>query len=332
VGYELYRQYRRDELQGRPGEVFVVGRPSTFIAKRELVTFPDRSSCSWPDCDPRLVEESGSFDLFVEREGGYQYLGAVLLVVFGRDRLGSRPSARLHLLSPLSRERWLELQQPLPAWQPPWPEEAIAALTAQSTSADRIAAVETFVERWFGPVRDGAVSPAMPAPLAALHRLARAHPHMIAQNSLVAPELVDGRTAFYVENQGVCSWKHDATGDDPAVWFRMNEPGERWQREPELLSGFVVQLVLFEAIWTAAFGGSAAWLEIDEARRLRERFTPLPLGTWCWGPTSFHARDGALLVMTANDDAFSAFVAARHPAALDHIADLVDDAWEHVAF
>jgi hypothetical protein len=319
---ELLRYYRRDEL---PADAFSIGPRTVFVARRGVVRFPDRTTCAWDNSDPRVVE-TGPIDLFVERDGGYQYFGEAALVMF------RRPNAQLHLRTALSRELWRELQEPLPARQPPWPEAAIAALTAQSTSADRIAALETFVERWFGPGKDGAALSALPAPLAALQRLVRAHPHMIAQNTLASSGQVDGRNVFYVENQGVCSWAYDAAGDDPAVWFRMNDHRATWQREHEPLSGFVIQLVPAEAIWTAPFGGSAAWLEADAAHRLRERFTPLPLGTWCWGPTTFHARDGALLLLMANDDAFSAFVVARHPAALDRIADLVDDAWEHVAF
>lgn len=283
-----------------------------------------------------MAEVRGTIDLFFERDGTYQYLGEAMVAVYGRAHAGGPQEARLHLRSQLSRERWLELQEPLPPQHQRCPESAIAALTDNSTSADRIAALQVFVNRWFGTGRDDEPLPPMPTSLAALHRLVRANPKIMVQNALVASDRlkeVDGRTTFYVENQHVCEWAFDADADDPAVWFRINDHRARWEREPEMLSGFVIQLVLFEATMCAPFGGCASWLDLAASDRLRSCFQPLPFGQWCWGPTSFHARDGALLVMMANgDDGFTAMVAAQHPDALTCITDLVDDQWDTVAF
>lgn len=318
----------------------IIGERATFIVRRGQVRFTDRSTCFWPNCSPKIAkvaEVRGRIDLFFERDGTYLYLGEAMFVVHGRKHAGGNQEASLHLRSQLSRERWLELQEPLPPHHQRCPESAIAALTEDSTSADRIAALQVFVDRWFGSGQDDEPLPPMPTPLAALHRLVRANPKIMVQNALVPPDRlrdVDGRTMFYIENQHVYEWAFDADADDPAVWFRMNDHRAHWEREPETLSGFVIQLVLFEAITCApAFGGSATCLDLAASDRLRDRFRPLPLGLWCWGPTSFHARDGALLAMMANgDDEFTAMVAAQHPDALTFITDLVDEQWESVAF
>ena len=75
----------------------------------------------------------------------------------------------------------------------PSPESAIAELTGRSTTAERIAALHFFVERWFGDGHETGSLPVMPTPLAALHRLVRANPKIMAQNSLVpsTPDYVD---------------------------------------------------------------------------------------------------------------------------------------------
>lgn len=288
----------------------------------------------------RLLAGAADFrapiDIFFERDDGYQYLGEATLAVFG-THAGAPAHASLHLRAELSREHWLELQDPVPPHGAPYPESGIAALTSTSSTADRIEALRLFVERWFGTGPDASPLPQMPTPLAALHRLTRANPKMIGHNALVPPhelERRDGRTVFYVENQHVCEWAFDDEGEDPAVWYRENDHRARWEREPEPLSAFVIQLVLLEAsLGGRAFGGAAGCLDLPASDRLRNRFRPLPFGLWCWGPTSFHARDGALLVMMENGDhASTAMVAAQHPEALSCIADLVDDQWETVAF
>jgi hypothetical protein len=338
--FERYRFYERHQLPLHSDELELVGERALLVVRRDRVRFTDWSTCVWPSCSPRVVERHGPIDVFIEREGKYQYLGEASVAQYGRQRGASAPDARLHFRAQLSREQWLELQPPLPPLPSSPAEREIMALQASSTARHRISALRTFADSWFG-ARESSTStppPLIPAPLAELYRLVAANPSMIVQNRLVPADQVAAggdKCVFYVENQGVCVWAYDARGDDPAVWFRTNDDRAAWQREREPLSGFVIQLVLFETIIAGptGYGGSAAWLDQQQSDRLRDRFAPLPLGPWCWGPSSFHARDSALLFLMANgDDAYTAMVAAPHPHALSFIVDLIDDSWESVAF
>jgi hypothetical protein len=332
VTYQLYSIYQRHDLPPHADAM--------FLAQRGEVRFPDREHCHWATCTPnagRVFQTNATIDVFLERDGSYQYLGEAGVASYGRSRWDAQKQARLHLHSTLPRDRWLALIEPLPPRDQEPPESAIAALTDRSSTLDRIAAMRRFVERWSGTDEDAAALPAMPSPLAALHRLTRANPRIVCQNQLVAPDRlidVEGRTVFYVENQGVCAWAFEtASGDDPPVWFHINDHRESWQREREPLSGFLIQLAIFESIWISSFGAAAGSLPIESADQLRARFDPLPLAPWSWGPTTFYARDGALLTLMENgDDAFTVQVAALHPDALTFIDDLVDDQWDVVSF
>ena len=333
--YELYCYYERGDLPAHEGSFVVVGQRGTVLVPRGQVGFPDRATCSWPSCSAGVASTRMPIDLFLERNSTYQYLGEATLAAYGRPQWDAPPEATFNLISPLPRERWLELQEPLPQ-RTEASERAIAALTDRSTTAERASALEMFVERWFGSRPDTGATQVMPSPLTALHRLARANPKIISQNALVLPgsfNSADGRSVFYIENQHVCDWAFGSDGDDPTVWYRAGRRA-RWQREHEPLSGFVIQVVLFEAIMghASGFGASAACLSPAATERLRERFQPLPLGPWLWGPSSFHAHDGALLWLMANREGFTAVLAALHPEALTFVADLVDARWDLVAF
>jgi hypothetical protein len=176
----------------------------------------------------------------------------------------------------------------------------------------------------------------MPAPLTELHRVLASAPSAIGQNILLQPNelrLEGGRLVFYRENQGVCEWATELTGNDPPVWMRACEPGDEWKRLDEPLSGFAIQLVLAEAIMCSECGASTVLLETRASAQLLERLTPLPIGEWMWvtGNARFYAR-GSALVQIAGSGSLEVMLAAREPSDLDFVEDLVDASWDRVAF
>lgn len=308
--------------------------------------FSDRSTLYWPSACPVAVTARGMrIDLFVRDDAldAFEYLGESMVVSFS---VGGQADARFHLHTPLPRSTWLGFYEdsggaPL---RPP-AETAIAALPPDAGAGPRMAALRAFVEAWHEVTLPAA--PARPSGLemlAMLDDLMRRTPHLVVQNTVLPVEdrtPIEGRVIFYMENQGVCEWATEPTGDDPPVWYRECEPGAPWQREAEPLSGFLLQLVIFEAMMGTPYGASAACVEAEVGLALEARMKPLPLGPWIWppvGPPRFYARDGALLRLAALDDErtqFEVWLAAKHPRALDFAEDLAQPdqpGWDHVAF
>jgi hypothetical protein len=67
----------------------------------------------------------------------------------------------------------------------------------------------------------------------------------------------EGRVRFLYEDQGVHYWATEPEGDNPRVWYRENEDGGPWIEEPERLTGFLLQVVLFEARAFPRFGANS---------------------------------------------------------------------------
>jgi hypothetical protein len=308
--------------------------------------FSDRSTLSWPTACPVAVTTRGMrIDVFVRGDApdAFDYLGESMVVSFS---LGGQGDARLHLHTPLPRSTWLRFYERSGGapFGPP-AETAIAAPPPGAGPGPRMAALRAFVEAWHGIALPAApVRPAGLEMLAMLDDLMRRTPHLVVQNTVLPVEdrtPIEGRVIFYVENQGVCEWATEPTGDDPPVWYRECEPGAPWQREAEPLSGFLLQLVLFEAMMGAPYGASAACVEAEVGLALEARMAPLPLGPWLWPwpyPSRFYARSGAILHIAPLDEErtqFALWLGARHPRALDFAEDLAQPAqpgWDHVAF
>jgi len=166
-------------------------------------------------------------------------------------------------------------------------------------------------------------------------RALSAIPDAFRHNDLVAPadlRVEDGRIAFLYENQAVCLWATEPEGDDPRVWYRTNANGEPWIEEPERLSGFLVQAVLFEAIMHAPFGANTPELDAQKAAAIVDRLRPLAGGRWNWFGARFYARDGALALTMENPPGVDVWLAAATPLALTPFDDLVTADWQHVAF
>jgi len=206
-----------------------------------------------------------------------------------------------------------------------------------------------FLAAWHGPRQSGyGIPPAelagrpLPKPLRAFYELAGRWPGLVAQNHLLEPaqlSVVDGWFIFYVENQGVREWATTAHGDDPPVWSRSCDPGASWEPEGELLSRFLVQLVLFETIWLAPEGASAPCLNEEQLRNALDPLRLLPLAPWRWPayPAYFYAGRGVLATACPNATCGGATgaeyhdfsVGARRPDAIAYLASLVDETWAH---
>jgi hypothetical protein len=205
-------------------------------------------------------------------------------------------------------------------------------------------AAERFLVDWYGDRPESGAS-AVPSGLDAppalrrLYELLARWPEAIVQNHvLTPPEDADDRLVFSVENQGVYEWATALGGDaDATVWGR--EPGTTsWVQEEPRLSGFLIELLVFEAVMGSAHGATVAWLPSGRLPDVVRPLQPLPFGSWRWPdyPTTFYAgSDRQLAVVAPNrtpadpGDDVSVFVAARDAHALAFLDDVVDDAWEH---
>jgi hypothetical protein len=344
-------RYARVEIASAIGgpvsdEPYLIGRAAVALvaevggARDDEAFFPSRSAFRFMGPAPaQVVDGKTIVHLFVMRRGAGEaptYLGAVQAYTWA-----NRPAphnVEFWLDPPLPREQWLTLLgDSLPPPGPP-PETEIAALAADSGPHERWAALVSFLARWRRtpiasmPRWDG---------LQGLERVREtigalyAIPDVFRQNHLVSPEglaIEDGRIAFLYENQSVCLWATEPEGDDPRVWYRTNADGEPWLEEPERLSGFLIQAVLFEAIMSAPFGAHATALDAQTASAIVERLQPLAGGRWNWNGGRFYARGGALAFTMENPPGVDTWLGAATPLALTPFDDLVTEDWEHVGF
>jgi hypothetical protein len=156
------------------------------------------------------------------------------------------------------------------------------------------------------------------------------------QNHLVDPAEVDGLLGFYVENQAVYRWAYRAGEADPIVWGRYLHE-DAWTAEAERLGGFLLQVCLFEALFSAPYSASAACLAPDALPAVLGPLRPV-LGPWRWpgAPTVFHASDGAIAMTCRNDVAgqvgLDVLLAARQLEPLAYLLNVIDandGHWEH---
>lgn len=186
-------------------------------------------------------------------------------------------------------------------------------LTLAEEKATREEALRAFFLEWHGMPRVSRTMPAdVPAPLRWLHEHIGAS-GFARQNRLLPPGSLDleseGKRIFYVENQGVCAWATES-GDDPPVWIRWEGMGLGWEREEESLSGFVLQIALFETIVRT---GKLATIGESEARTLEASLVRVPLAPWAWPgwPGRFFASEDVLAFVNANAGERDAFVCAK---------------------
>jgi hypothetical protein len=147
-------------------------------------------------------------------------------------------------------------------------------------------AVDWFLNAWHGiPALPSSPQPSpIPALLGQLLVLGRTHPTICGrQNRLIDPvEVDDGLWCFYVENQSAYRWAYQPAEHDPVVVGQYLDEGG-WVAEQQRLSGFLLQVCLFEAVFSAPYSASAAWLPPEELAAVLElgRLRPL-LTPWRW--------------------------------------------------
>lgn len=174
--------------------------------------------------------------------------------------------------------------------------------------------VDQFLAEWYGAWRpefalelvDGDGGSHLPRPLLWWYSTHGCRPGVITYNHLAGPDdewepqpdapTLGSRRLFLSENQGVFIWSHSLDGDDPAVYVSLNEKGGEWIEEGERLSGFLLQLLLWEA--AGPLSTSADWINAECYQRLTSQFRSLPLAPWHWPEwkTEFFAEDDAIAI------------------------------------
>lgn len=105
------------------------------------------------------------------------------------------------------------------------------------------------------------------------------------------------------------------------------------------LSVFLVHVAVFEAIWNARVGASAAWITPQKLDEVPAPLTPIPGAAWRWPcPThQLYAGDGLLAMAGPNyghgETAETAeyrevFVAGRQPASVSYLANVHGIDWD----
>lgn len=281
--------------------------------------------------------------------GGCLYLGESSPVMLEYGPTGGLAGCELAIRPPLDRRT---LERVRPRAQVPEPPSLD---WLDGLGGDRTAALREFLTGWHpadpppaappasgsppgdSPADSPAVDhrPAIPAPLAELHRYAAAVPDVLGvQNRLLAgAELQadddhDGLLVIGTENQGACRWLVDPAGADPTVW--LVEPGSGRVAEREPLSGFLVQFCLFEAALGGPYTASAIDLPRGSLERLTRGMRKVPLRPWRWpaDPTGFFVAPGLVACVSDTGDGFEVWVGARHRSFLGPLAEL-GDVWEH---
>lgn len=174
--------------------------------------------------------------------------------------------------------------------------------------------LRTVLDTWFENQRKP-VPADVPEPLRTL--LSHVGAGLVCQNHLVVPG-DDG--VFYVENQSCHEWKIVRDGDpDPRVL--RDDVFER-----ERLSGFVLQIGLFEASMSGRAGLAGGAVDPDVLPSVLAPLVEVPLQPWAWpaDPTRFFLGDGVVAHVT-EDTWF--FASACRPGALAWLADLAVD-WD----
>jgi hypothetical protein len=188
--------------------------------------------------------------------------------------------------------------------------------------------VERFLMRWHEspPPRSGFVEAklaesAMPPPLRRLYELVGRWPGVIVQNHLVPPDRLeekDGKTVFYVENQGVCEWSTRFGEADPPVWMCTHEDVcETSFQEEEPLSRWLLQMVVFEATFGSPHHAVVVGISADALPPALDGLRTLPLNGWRWPvyPTRFYVGEDVLTCVNptepSDESSFDVVVGAK---------------------
>lgn len=108
---------------------------------------------------------------------------------------------------------------------------------------------------------------------------------LTSQNRVLRPErtwVEDGKRVFWVENQGVWLWAMDLSGEDPAVFDRLNDSGEPWERTGVSLSTFMLHVAVFEAIMSAPHAAATSGVTRSVLEAILAPLKSLPMPDWRW--------------------------------------------------
>lgn len=251
---------------------------------------PSPSEVGWPRALPgRVMTEAVAVVLC--RGNTELALGSARFVRTGNLAEGFRVLFRLE--QPMPVDLWKSLSVEAAAPPPPDPLELIAALHDGSTTTERMNALSIFLERWFGisgPPSEARIQG--PAPLRLLHGLLGDRKASIFDhNHLPDPEVAHDKLVFYVENQGCCTWATEASGEDPPVYARIEDS---WALEHSSLSGFLIQMLIFEAVLFAPHSAEHPSLSLRALGRLQRRLPLLPLAEWPVSGVQFFGSRGVL--------------------------------------
>jgi hypothetical protein len=225
-------------------------------------------------------------------------------------------------------------------------DSALQRLYEKTTTEDRLEIFRVVAEYWHGPIgpEDGIsneelTGKEMPYTLRWWYRLAGGRKEIMSgQIFLLQPdrlEMTDGLLLFYVENQWCYEWAMQPAADDPPVYGRQDQ-SKPWALEGMVLSEFLIEVCLFEAVMChARYGASASWIEADTVAEIAKTIRPLPIARWGWCGTQFWACDGAFANVADNGEyqgkkGCSIWVGAKTEHPLAFLKPLVSR-WEFVS-
>ena len=182
-------------------------------------------------------------------------------------------------------------------------------MLAALASGDRVVALEAALDAYFGPAV-GPKPPDLPSPLAML--FTRFAPGLVRQNHLAVPS--GDLRVFYVENQACNHWAlADASADPPVL-------RDESVVESEPLSGFAIQVILFEASMGALDWSAGGFMNTRGRSPLLSGVFEVPLRPWTWpNDTHFYVAPGivAHTDAMARDEAWVFASAASKQQLLD---------------
>lgn len=287
---------------------------------RDGGSMPSASELHWRrDVPDRMRAEP--VHVLLRRGSGGVYLGRASFVRTGHPtRDGFKILFRF--AEALPEKAWTDLVAAAKAPLPPGPEEAIASLTAQSSSTERIMAMSQFLERWHGPRATIAVEEPMPEALRVLHALAAGR-SLFLQHHLVDPQklaCVDGMTIFDVSNDDRAVWAFAEGGRDPAVFLRM---GASWLPEAPSLSAFLLQALVLAAVIQAPFAIGHDSVRQSELAKLKRFVLPLELPRRESTKARFFGANAIIGFAIPNGEVFSVRLGARDRAVFDAIEEQI---------
>lgn len=336
--YERLSEYTLHELDVDPNAVdgpFLM-RDGSFglmlsLRGRNGGSMPSHAQVHWARDVPARVRDQ-PVALFLLRGKSALHLGMATVARRGKPARDGFMFA-FDLAEPLEPSLWREIVAAQNAPPAPAPEEAIAKLGSQSTTSDRLAAMDLFAERWFGRPEEATafhLPLEVPLPLARFYALI-ADRKVCTQNTLILPGNLleeDQKIAFYLENQGVCVWAVQVAGDDPPVSVRERQG---WTLETPTLSEFLIGLLIFEAVLGAPYSAHTEALDGRAFMKLKKRLKPFSLARWSTSKTQFFGGDGVSGFAMPNGEDFDVWIGAKDRVRLEPLEELVLE-WSNVGF